>query len=123
MVMSRRPSVVLVALLAAPGCAAERPPAAPLSHPSELLGRWVRLRADSTWGDTLDFTKDGRILGSVGHTMPEDSHWGVRPGSLGSHLLCAQVEKEAYCQTYRFEGAVMVLGGGPSGPTYFRRPQ
>jgi hypothetical protein len=93
----------------------------PLEHPSELVGRWVRLRNDSTWGDTLQYLEDGRVLGSTGHSVPASARWGVRAGPAGSREFCAGDDREGYCQTFRFQDSVMVLGGGPAGPSYFRR--
>lgn len=94
---------------------------APLTQPASLVGRWVRLRDDGTWGDTLDYRPDGRVLGSQGHEVPPSARWGVRPGPLGSQELCAADATVAYCQTFRFVADTMLLGGGPRGPTRFRR--
>jgi hypothetical protein len=94
---------------------------APMTQPSELVGRWVRLREDSTWGDTLQYLSDGRVLGSSGHSVPSSARWGVRAGLAGTKEFCAADEKEGYCQTFHLEDSVMVVDGGPSGSTYFRR--
>jgi len=112
---------LLTAVAIPAACSKAASTRAPMTQPAELVGRWVRLRADSTWGDTLHYLADGRILGSVGHPVPASARWGVRPGPGGSPDFCTADEKEGYCQTFRFEGHVMVLGGGPSGPSYFRR--
>jgi hypothetical protein len=92
-----------------------------MTQPSEFVGRWVRLREDSTWGDTLQYLADGRVLGSSGHPVPPSARWGVRARLAGSREFCAADNKEGYCQTFRLVDSVMVLDGGPSGPTYFRR--
>ena len=93
----------------------------PLEHPTDLVGRWVRLKADSSWGDTLEYLSDGRVLGSEGNPVPATARWGTKPGPLGTHLFCAADGSEGACQSYRFADSVMVVGGGPSGPSYFRR--
>jgi hypothetical protein len=114
-------SLVLLGLVAA--CSGTSPAKAPMTQPANLVGRWVRLREDSTWGDTLQYLADGRVLGSTGHPVPETARWGVREGPAGSQEFCAADSKEGYCQTFRFEDSIMVVGGGPSGPSYFRRAQ
>ncbi|HKN67028.1 MAG TPA: hypothetical protein VJW73_12175, partial [Gemmatimonadaceae bacterium] len=115
-------SVVLAMTIAAAGCAGKADTAqAPLTHPAELVGRWVRFREDSTWGDTLQYLADGRVLGSEGHAVPAEARWGVKPGPLGSQEFCAADDREGYCQTFHFQDSVMVVGGGPEGPSYFRR--
>lgn len=112
----------MIAAVAMPiACANPPSTRTPMTQPAELVGRWVRLRADSTWGDTLQYLADGRVLGSVGHPVPATARWGVRAGPAGSHEFCAADEKESYCQTFRLEGRNMVLDGGPRGPSYFRR--
>jgi hypothetical protein len=112
------PAVVLFALACGSGSKATE---TALTQPPELLGRWVRLRADSTWGDTLEYLASGQVRGSQGHSVPPTARWGVKAGPAGTRQFCAGDEKDAYCQTFRFEDSVMVLGGGPSGPSYFRR--
>ena len=90
------------------------------SHPADLVGRWVRLREDSTWGDTLEYLADGRVHGSTGHAVPSSARWGVKgEGRLAQ--FCAGDSTAAYCQTYQLAGDQLQLAGGPFGPTYFRR--
>lgn len=112
-----RPLVVLSALLL--GACAKPPARTPLEHPKELVGRWVRAREDSTWGDTLTYLGDGSVLGSTGHSVPAGAWWGVRGASIRE--FCAGDPSVTYCQTFRLEGDRMVVGGGPSGATIFRR--
>lgn len=81
----------------------------------------MRLREDGTWGDTLEYLADGRVLGSTGHPVPASARWGVRDGPAGGRQFCAADGKEGGCTTFRVEGATMVSDGGPYGPTYFRR--
>ena len=112
-------ALALASLVAA--CARGAAPEHPLDHPREFVGRWVRLRDDRSWGDTLEYLADGRVLGSVGHPVPASARWGVRRAPRRQPEFCAADEREGYCQTYRFEGQTLVLGGGPNGPSYFRR--
>jgi hypothetical protein len=115
------------AFAGATACSASHEEARPVSeasaweHPAELVGRWVRLRADSSWGDTLEYLPNGQVRGSAGHAVPPGARWGTRAGPLKSREFCAGDEQNAYCQTYRLAGSIMILGGGPPGPTYFRR--
>ena len=95
--------------------------AAALEHPAALVGRWVRLRNDGSWGDTLVYRPDGQVLGSTGHPVPPSARWGTRAGPLNSQEFCAGDAANAYCQTYRFAGDTLWVGGGPLGPTAFRR--
>lgn len=110
---------VVVAFVA--GCSGQRPSDQALKYPEDLVGQWVRFRQDSTWGDTLTYQADGRVLGSVGHPVPPSARWGVRRGPGGTTESCAGDDREGACQTYRFEDSIMVVGGGPQGPSYFRR--
>src|SRR4051812_30180768 len=73
---------------------------------NEFVGQWVRLREDSTWGDTLNYLQNGRVLGSTGHDVPQSAQWGVRDGPSGTREFCAADEREGYCETFRFEGEV-----------------
>lgn len=109
----------VVVLISACSSGSTRQP--PMEHPVDLVGRWVRLREDSTWGDTLEYLADGRVLGSTGHPVPTNAGWGVRADPLNSREFCAADEREGSCQTYRFQDSIMVLDGGPAGPSYFRR--
>jgi hypothetical protein len=110
--------LVLLILACGPGSEATQ---TSLTQPAELVGRWVRLRSDSTWGDTLEYLSSGQVRGSQGHAVPPTARWGVKAGPAGTREFCAADEKDAYCQTFRLEDSVMVLSGGPSGPSYFRR--
>lgn len=110
-------------LLALPlvACAPGASPSPTLDHPSQLVGRWVRLREDSTWGDTLVYLADGRVLGSTGHAVPPSARWGIKAGAGGIRQFCAADAKEGYCQTFQLQDSALILDGGPAGPTIFRR--
>ena len=101
------------------GACTQPPARTPLEHPKELVGRWVRAREDSTWGDTLTYVGDGSVIGSTGHAVPGGAWWGVQGTSVRE--FCAGDPSVTYCQTFRLEGDRMILGGGPNGATVFRR--
>lgn len=109
----------LAALVILPNCGESR--SATPRHPAELVGTWVRLLPDSTWGDTLSYLADGRVVGSTGHRVPLSARWEVKDGPAGTQKFCASDESSTYCQTMRLEGPLLVLGGGPSRRTMFRR--
>jgi hypothetical protein len=96
---------------------------APLTQPIEIVGRWVRYdQANRTWGDTLAYQGDGRVLGSTTNPVPASARWGVKTGPGGVALFCAgDAQVGDYCRTYRIEDGKLILDGGPSGPTVFRR--
>ena len=81
--MAPRRAVVAVSSLLLGACA--QPPArTSLEHPKELVGRWVRAREDSTWGDTLTYVGDGSVLGSTGHAVPAGAWWVYEERAPGS---------------------------------------
>jgi hypothetical protein len=111
------------ALLAAAiiGCTPSEPGRTNYSQPQELIGRWIRLRENGTWGDTLVYLEDGRVLGSQGHPVPKSARWRVKDAGGASPQFCAMDEREGYCQSFRVSADTLVLGGGPYGVTVFRR--
>lgn len=111
--------VVPWAFLALIGCGRD-PQTAPLMHPAELTGRWVRQLTDSTWGDTLDFLSGGGVKGSVNHPVPASAWWGVRAnGNFRS--LCVGDAKESACNSYHLDDGVLTQDLGPQGRDVFRR--
>ena len=90
------------------------------THPPALIGRWVRLRDDRTWGDTLAFQGDGSVGGSRGHNVPPGSTWSVREGDVSQ--FCARDPREGgYCRTFQLSGDTLFLDNGPNPRTVFRR--
>jgi hypothetical protein len=89
-------------------------------HPAELSGRWIRLRPDGSWGDTLEFLADGRVHGSVGNPVPESARWSVVRSRVTGEAFCAVDARDRGCRQFRVEGDTMVLGG-LTDATYFRR--
>lgn len=104
-------------LLAACADSAQRDPA----HPDYLAGRWLRLRSDNTWGDTMTFSPDGTLLGSQGYAVPPSLHWDVKPDAKGKPQYCAAQGPDAFCRGFRIAGDTLVLLGGPQGNTTFLR--
>jgi hypothetical protein len=106
-------------LLAAAACSVHRDPA----HPRDLTGRWVRLREDSTWGDTMDFRTDGALTGSAGYAVSKVLTWRVQPDPNGGPLqYCASLANvTGFCRAFRLHGDTLELLGGTRGPTFFRR--
>ena len=90
-------------------------------HPREFTGRWVRLREDRTWGDTMEFAADGSLHGSAGYPIPPSLRWEVKRDSSGAAQYCANQGTEGFCRTYRFSGDTLEMVGGPQGNTLFRR--
>ena len=89
-------------------------------RPMELSARWVRLRADGTWGDTLDYRADGHVIGSQGHPVPTSARWGVRVGPP-RQICFGDATEGGMCRTYELRGDTLVLDSGPSAPTLYRR--
>ena len=121
-VMTRFAPLAFAALLAA-ACsdAAGRAPVTP--HPAQLVGRWVRLREDSTWGDTMSFMPDGTLRGSVGYEVPPGLTWRVERDSItgGPPRYCATQWGRGFCRPYRLTHDTLELLDGTRGPTLFRR--
>jgi hypothetical protein len=116
-VVLRRTSLAFVAAVAACRGAADR---APVAHPTALTGRWVRLKEDGTWGDTMDFLPDGTVRGSADHPVPTSLRWTVERDSTGEQF-CARDESGGFCRPYHLKDGQLELIGGPSGHTVFRR--
>jgi len=117
-----RPSFAFIALgsallLAACADSAQRDPA----HPDYLTGRWLRLRADNTWGDTMTFSPDGALLGSQGYAVPPSLHWVVKADAKGKLQYCAAQGADGFCRDFRIAGDTLELLGGPQGNSIFRR--
>ena len=91
------------------------------ARPPELTGAWVRLRADGTWGDTLQYLADGRVLGSTGHPVPATAQWSVIRSKVAGEAFCGWNAKDRDCQPYRLEGDTLVVGYIQQSPTYLRR--
>ncbi|MFL5560624.1 MAG: hypothetical protein ACJ79K_04030 [Gemmatimonadaceae bacterium] len=108
----------LAAMLAMSACADS---AGSSAHPAELVGRWVRLRADHTWGDTMDFRPDGALLGSTGYPVPPRLRWEVKRSADGVLQYCAAQEENGFCRSYHISGDTLEMIGGPQGNTTFRR--
>ena len=108
-----------IAVLATLGCAdSARGDAA---HPDYLTGRWLRLRPDGTWGDTMDFRPDGALLGSAGYPVPPTLRWEVKPDAKGTPQYCAAQGPNGFCRSFRIAGDTLEMIGGPQGNTTFRR--
>lgn len=110
---------VWLAALALAGCAdsAQHDPA----HPDNLAGRWLRLRPDGTWGDTMEFRPDGGLVGSQGYPVPPSLHWEVKAGPDGALQYCAAQGSNGFCRNFRLVGDTLEMLGGPQGNTTFRR--
>ena len=91
------------------------------AHPAELVGRWVRLRPDRTWGDTMEFRPDGTLLGSAGYPVPPTLHWQVKKNADGVRQYCAAQGENGFCRDYHVSGDTLEMVGGPQGNTTFRR--
>jgi hypothetical protein len=91
------------------------------AHPADFIGRWVRLRQDRTWGDTMEFVADGSMRGSAGYPVPPMLHWDVRRDSSGTSQYCAMQGTMGFCRSYRLNGDTLELLGGLQGSTLFRR--
>jgi hypothetical protein len=111
--------VVGALVLVAGACsgAASRDPA----HPTEFAGRWLRLRQDQTWGDTMEFVADGSIKGSATYPVPPTLHWEVKRDAGGTPQYCALQGTMGFCRNFRFSGDTLQLLGGAQGTTTFRR--
>lgn len=114
----RFPRVVLL-ILTLSGCVAGASQKQPM-HPANLVGSWVRLREDQSWGDTLTLLLSGKVLGSTGHQVPESAHWWVETGSPGAEVFCVADAQEGSCQGFHLVGDDLVVGTS-SEATTFRR--
>jgi hypothetical protein len=92
-------------------------------HPAQFVGKWVRLRSDGTWGDTLEYLADGRVVGSVGHPVPLTDRWVVVRSKLAGEGFCAGAPTKPACQPFRLDGDTLLVLGRVADPTYFRRVQ
>lgn len=109
----------LVAMLVALGCFGAAHDKSP--HPGNLVGRWVRLREDQTWGDTMQFVADGSLRGSSGYATPPNLTWEVRHYATGKSQYCALQTNVGFCRDFRLAGDTLYMFGGPQGNTTFRR--
>jgi hypothetical protein len=91
-------------------------------HPPELTGKWVRLRADGTWGDTLSYLADGGVRGSPGHPIPASARWVVVRSKAAGEGFCVGDDRDRSCRPFRLEGDTLVVGD-ISSPAYYRRAQ
>jgi hypothetical protein len=109
----------LVAILLLTGCADSAQDKSP--HPKNLVGQWVRLRLDQTWGDTMQFMPDGALRGSAGYPTPPNLTWEVRHYETGKSQYCALQASVGFCRDFRLAGDTLYMFGGPQGNTTFRR--
>ena len=109
---------MVIACLAVIACADR---AGDNAHPSELVGRWVRMRPDRSWGDTMEFRPDGRLVGSTGYPVPPTLQWEVKRSTDGVLQYCAAQGENGFCRTYHLSGDTLEMVGGPQGNTTFRR--
>jgi hypothetical protein len=91
------------------------------AHPANLTGRWLRLREDGTWGDTMQFKPDGSLAGSTGYPIPPTLRWEVKRDAKGTAQYCAAQGNDGFCRDYRISGDTLVMIGGSHGSTTFRR--
>lgn len=92
-------------------------------HPSNLVGRWVRLREDQTWGDTMEFKPDGSMRGSSTYPIPPTLSWEIKRDAGGTAQYCATQAGTGFCRNYKLSGDTLYMFGGPRGNTTFRRVQ
>ena len=104
-------------LCAACADSAQRDPA----HPDYLTGRWLRLRPDNSWGDTMTFSADGTLRGSQGYPVPPSLRWDVKLDANGKPQYCAAQGPNGFCRDFTMSGDTLRLFGGPQGNTTFRR--
>lgn len=93
--------------------------AASISQPAELTGRWARLRADQTWGDTVVLQANGIVIDAP-HTVADSLRWSVVQSRVAGVALCLGPPRTPHCEPYRLEGDTLVVGRLPT-PTFFRR--
>ncbi len=110
---------ILTAMLAATACADSGRETSP--HPANLTGRWVRLKQDHTWGDTMEFMPDGAIHGSATYPVPSNLRWEIRYDSVAGPQYCALQIDAGFCRPYHLQGDTLRMIGGPQGDTQFRR--
>ena len=93
----------------------------PATHPTELVGRWVRSLPDARWGDTLELRSDASVGGSTTNRVPATARWSVRQRTTAISLFCATDSTAGSCRTYQLNGDLLILDGGSAGKTVFRR--
>ena len=127
MLPTPRTTPVLLTALAALAACADSVDEWATPHPSAFVGRWVRLREDGTWGDTMEFRPDGSVRGSTGYNVPPALQWEVTRDSstaagAAEPRFCARVgQMGGFCRPFRVQADEFELIGGPGGNTRFRR--
>lgn len=106
-----------VGVLAVAACAGME---ADLVHPPELVGTWVQLRADGTWGDTVAYLADGRVVGSASRPASASEQWVVVRSKTAGEGLCVGDPLKPRCHPFRLAGDTLTRGPFEQ-PTYFRR--
>ena len=114
-----RRSVALLFALGAVACADAAQDNSP--HPSVFVDRWVRLKEDNTWGDTMEFRADGTLGGSAGYQVPPNLRWEIKRDATGRAQYCATQLGAGFCRDYSIRGDTLFMLGGPQGNTTFRR--
>ena len=111
--------LALLSIIVSTACSGHHDPA----HPRDLTGRWVRLRDDHTWGDTMEFRADGSLAGSTGYSIPKVLTWRIeRAPNGGPARYCTKFGTvDGFCREYRLNGDTLELLGGTHGSTFFRR--
>lgn len=94
-------------------------------RPAELTGKWVKLRTDGTWGDTVEYLADGRVVAGLGTVLRRGARWSVVRSRSAGQALCtsdsASTTRSVSCpQLLRIEGDTILVGVSTS-PSYFRR--
>jgi hypothetical protein len=103
-------------LLVGAACITDR---AEILHPAGLTGTWTRLRADNTWGDTLEYLADGSERGSSTNPIPDSTTWAVVRWK-NIEEFCTTHVKAISCEQFRLEGDTLVFGDIRKS-TFFRR--
>jgi hypothetical protein len=90
-------------------------------HPAVLIGGWERQLDSSTWGKTLVFRADGKVVGSASNNVPPTAYWYVSHNGAGGDELCVGDGRNSSCQTYMLANQILTVHSSAGQVTNFRR--
>jgi hypothetical protein len=91
-------------------------------YPAELTGKWVHRRPDGTWGDTVAYLADGRMVGSQGHVVASAASWAVVRSRVAGEGLCITEAAKPACNPFRLVGDTLVVGTIEHASYFHRAP-